>query len=148
MPDVDRNGRQQESVREAVAAGGHHEIQNEGIVDQANEDRELKAEPIRNAPAQEIADRYIQGRAQQGWQAYGENGRPESARRKPYQQGIEDVVIRDGRPWRIRADPPEVGGRFVERDGLEAGADNRQEDGEESGDDQRRLLPNAPVYTG
>jgi hypothetical protein len=56
MPQRNRNRREKESVREAVAAGGYHEIQNERVIDEAKENGELKTEPAGEALAQEIAN--------------------------------------------------------------------------------------------
>jgi hypothetical protein len=147
MPDRNRNRCQQKGVREAVAAGRYHEIQNKRVVQQADENGKLKAEPFGKAAAQKITDTNVQGRAQQRWHANREYRYPEDVRCNPDQQGIEDVVIRAWRPWIVCANPPEVCVRFIDSNRLQICADNRQREDEKGGYYQRRLLPDATIDT-
>ncbi len=123
-----RNRRQQKPIRQAVAARGHHEIGNQRIIGQTNEDRNLNAQLIRNAPAQNKAGGNVNARTQQRRRTHRENRIPERVRRHPHQERIQNMVIRKGTPDVRCGDKPEISVRFIAGDRLHPRPQDRPED--------------------
>src|ERR1035438_10515277 len=65
MPNWNCNRRQQEGVRQAVAARRHHVVKNKWIVSQTNKNGELNTEPACDATAQKVANTNVKSRAQE-----------------------------------------------------------------------------------
>ena len=85
MPHRNSDRRQQKGVRQAVTAGGHHEIKNERVEYQANKNRKLQAEPIRYALAQKLASENVKHSAEESRRPECDTRRAKHVGRNPHQ---------------------------------------------------------------
>ena len=121
MPHGNRDRRHQKRAREAITPRRHHEVEKERVVDQTNENGELKAEAIRNAAAQKITNENIPGSAEQRRQAQRDRRQAEGARRHPNQQRIKNMIVREGMQdvaERRFGGKPEIRIRLILSEGL------------------------------
>jgi hypothetical protein len=134
IPDWNRHRCKKEGVCQTIAARGYHEVKNEWIECQANKNEYLKAKPVRYGFAEKLASENIEHRAEQSRRSQSDARRAKRVRRRPHQQGVQDMIVGGRHPYRLDRLRGKVKVRegLVNRDRFKRSAKDRPRDGKKS----------------